>query len=413
MNGREAAFARVLEVNPGASPPSVLAIAGSRTFFADLPAGGLPGLVPGDFVRLEQGGAGPIVASRIPGPAAGCTLDPLGDALRWRRPGARRSRMDVLWQRQTILAAVRAWFADHGFLEVETPLRVRGTCPDAFLDSVRVEDGDRYLVTSTEYQLKRLIAGGFERVYTLTRNFRAGDVGEVHNPEFTMLEWARVDVPLDRIEADAEGFVAAALDRLEPGARRIRTTGGEVDVRPPWRRLTVREALRDFLGVAVPTDFDPEATAAAAIRAGLDVPPGFATDGWALFAFLVDAVQPRLGQDRPVFLRDWPSFLTSSAGGRDAATADRSELFIAGVEVADGFPSERDADVQRRRFERQNAARIAQGKAPVAVDDRYLEALAQGLPPGAGMALGVDRLVMLLTGCTTLREVTAFVEDEL
>lgn len=367
-----------------------------------------PRLSRGDLVTLspEDGGARVIAVHARPGAA----WDPEGDALRWRLPARSPSRMDSLHRRQTILRAIRDYLYDEGFLEVQTPLLVRGTCPDAHIASVRAGAG--YLVTSTEYQLKRLEVGGFDKVFTLTQNFRDADRGDRHNPEFTMLEWARTFAALADIERDAEGFVKRAFRALHPGEASLRYRGVEVRVNGPWERLTVADALREHLGIDLHPD---KPLREEVIRRGIDVPASFLADEHLLFSYLLDSIQPKIGAPAPTFLCDWPAYMTSSAAIRaDApALAERSELIIAGVEISDGFPSLRGADQQRALFDRELGRRRAGGLPEVELDARYLAALDQGIPPGAGMALGVDRLVMILTGAETIRDVIPFAWDEL
>ncbi len=322
--------------------------------------------------------------------------------------------MELLWQRQAVLREVRDYFFEQGFLEVQAPLLVRGTCPDAHLDSLSA--GDAYLTTSTEYQIKRLVVGGFEKVFTLGQNFRGADVGSRHNPEFTMLEWARAYASLDDIDRDAEALVRRAFRALHPGRATLTYAGREVHVDgAPWERLTLRDAFARHLGLRLDAELTSASLRAEVARAGLDVPAAFLDDDHLLVSFLVDAVQGHLGAPAPTFLKEWPAFMTSSAARMPGAPAlaDRSELILAGLELSDGFPSLRDAELQARLFDRERARRAHEGKPPVSLDERYLEALRQGIPPGAGMALGFDRLVMVLTGREHIRDVIPFAWDEL
>jgi lysyl-tRNA synthetase class 2 len=367
----------------------------------------------GDIVSVQVSGTTVQALTRLGGVAEG-NWDPQGDPLRWRRPAVHPSRMQLLWQRQTVLRAIRHYFFEEGFLEVQTPLLVKGTCPDVHLNSVSAEGS--YLTTSTEYQIKRMIAGGFERLFTLTQNFRAGDKSERHNPEFTMLEWARTFASLEKIEQDAEEFTRLAFRALHPGKTALHYGGREVRLEgTPWERLSVREALARHLGMNVAPDFSLESLRSEMERLGIDTPPSFREDRHALLSLLLDRIQPMLGSPRPTFLREWPAFMTSSAAllRGDLSTADRSELFIAGLEISDGFPSLTDFALQRELFTREQRRRQQESKPEVTLDTRYLEALRLGLPPGAGMALGIDRLVMVLTGQEHIRDVVAFAWDEL
>lgn len=299
-----------------------------------------------------------------------------------------------LWQRQNIISTIRQDLYTQGFLEVETPLLVQATCPDVHIDSIKADGG--YLITSTEYQIKRLIVDGFEKLFTLTKNFRANDRGRYHSTEFTMLEWARVGVTLDAIEDDAIRFIQKASNK-----------------ELVFERLTVREAFSKHLGLDNLEDFSLDPLLKAIKLAQLEIPKGFDQDKYLLISYLLDTMQPSL--QAPTFLREWPAYMTTSAptNGDDPYVADRSELYMSGVEIANGFPFLTDASLQKKLFEEANSQRVSIGKETVRLDERFLHALEQGMPQGAGMALGIDRLVMVLVGATSLAEVQAFSWDTL
>lgn len=345
------------------------------------------------------------------GPEAG-VWDPNGDVLRWRAVRQKRTRLELLRDRQEILREIREDLYAQEFLEVQTPLLVPASCPDLHIDSITAEGG--YLVTSTEYQLKRLIVGGIDKLFSLTQNFRAGDLGQRHNPEFTMLEWARAFAPLAAIEEDVERFTRRAFTRLHKNRSELTYRGSTIDILKPWERLTVREAFERYLGVVVASDFSLTSLQRGAARAGLEVPEFLSQDAHSFTTYLLDRVQPYLGQRVPTFLREWPAFMTSSAElqSNNPALAQRSELYIGGLEIADGFPSLRDVKTQEELFARELARRAEAGKPAITLDTKYLEALRQGIPPGAGMALGIDRLVMVLTEQDDIRDVLAFAWDE-
>ncbi len=333
----------------------------------------------------------------------------MDDVTRWKESG----RDARLWQRQEIVSAIRDYLYGEQFLEVETPLLVKTTCPDTWIDTVEVGDG--YLVTSTEYQIKRMMVGGFDKVFTLCKNFRAGDRGSIHSAEFTMLEWARANESLSRIEEDAVQFTRKAFKRLYPEKTSLEFRGHEIDfLVKEWEVLTVREAFRIHLGLKDVGDFSLNALLRAAKEAGLELPPNFDTPH-LVTSYILDLLQTHLGKKTPTFLREWPSFMTTSApiNSLDPYTAERSELYIGGVEISNGFPFLQDADLQKKLFLAELEKRKKEGKTPVKIDERFVEALALGLPKGAGMALGVDRLVMILTGANQLKEVQAFDWDEL
>lgn len=365
----------------------------------------------GSFVRVMTAPSG-VCSVEVLGPESSITAE---DATRWWRPYATRpTRMQRLVQRAALVRSVRNTLDTAGFLEVQVPLLLRASCPDVHIESHRV--GDRYLTPSTEYQLKRMFVGGFERLYSLTQNFREGDVGKHHNPEFTMLEWARAYESLPAIEKDAEVVIRQAFGVLAPDATSVEFNGHRVEISgAPWERISVRQALHQHLGMELDERFSLGSMRSESERLKLDIPKSYCDDPVDIMTLLLDRIQPLLGTKVPTFLVEWPAFLTTSAPplSNRPEVAERSELFIAGVEIADGFPFLRDAELQEQLFQRANAARIAQHKRPVDLDERYLNGLREGIPPGAGMALGIDRLVMVLTGENDIRNVLPFGWDEL
>lgn len=323
------------------------------------------------------------------------------------------SRIQRLKQRQQIIAAIREDLYDQDFIEVETPLLVKKTTPDTYIDSVSV--GDYFLITSTEYQVKRLIADGLKNVFTLTKNFRANDRGRYHSAEFTMLEWGCAFETIHEIEEDAVRFIQKAFRKLYPKQETLHFNGNEINfIKGHWERLTVRDAFSSYLGLNDLGDFSLENLCTASRKAGIVLPPGFQNDRSPAISFLLDLLQSHLGKQRPVFLHEWPSFLTSSApiSPHDQHVAERSELYIGGIEIANGFPFLTDPKKQKDLFAEQLEKRKELGKPVIAIDEKYIASL-KDLPQGAGMALGIDRLVMVLTEATRLSEVQAFDWDDL
>lgn len=331
------------------------------------------------------------------------------DRNRWTKD----TRQTRLWQRQQILRTIREDLYSEGFLEVETPLLVKGTCPDVHIESVQTASG--YLVTSTEYQIKRMIVGGFEKLFTLTKNFRAGDVGRYHSAEFTMLEWARTGRTLHDIEEDAIRFIRKAFNELYPDKTSVLFNGYDIDIMSkPWERLTVREAFKKHLGLDDLADFSLTPLLEACKRADISLPASFEQDKYLVMSYLFDLLQRHLGNTTPTFLLEWPAYLTTSApiSTDDPHAAVRSELYIAGIEVADGFPFLTDSNLQRTLFAQEQALRSNTGKQQVTLDEKFLNSLDEGMPNGAGMALGMDRLVMILTSASKLADVQTFSWDE-
>lgn len=294
---------------------------------------------------------------------------------------------------------VRAYFAATDALEVETPVAGATVPPEATIDAVPVTVDGRpgCLRTSPEAAMKRLLAAGIGDCWQLGPVFRDGERGPHHQPEFTLLEWYRLDFDHHELMDEVEAVVAAAC-------------AGEREV-PPMRRVTWRDAFREVL------DLDPLTAEVAdlreaAVRAGRGEVAGLAADdreGW-LDWLLASVVVPRLAHSVPVFVHGWPVAQAALArpDSDDPRLAARFELYWQGVELANGFRELADADEQRRRFQRE-CAKVARrrGKAP-AIDEALLGALAAGLPDCAGVALGFDRLVMLAAGVTDLDRTMAF-----
>ncbi|ROR35182.1 EF-P lysine aminoacylase EpmA [Inmirania thermothiophila] len=303
----------------------------------------------------------------------------------------------VLEARARLLAAVRAFFAARGVLEVETPLLSAGTVTDPALEPLRTRVGGRrrHLQTSPEFHMKRLLAAGSGDIYQITRAFRGGERGARHNVEFTILEWYRVGWDHHRLMDEVEALLAA----VAPGRF------------APAERLTVREAWRRHLGL------DPHRAGRAALRAAAAA-AGVVLRGDEPREVLLDAltalwVQPRLGRGgRPAFLHDYPACQAALARVRGAgadAVAERFELYLDGMEIANGFHELTDPAEQARRMIAERRARRRAGR-PGGGDRRLLAALRAGLPACAGVALGLDRLLMVLAGARTIDEVLAFPE---
>jgi elongation factor P--(R)-beta-lysine ligase len=333
----------------------------------------------GHFVELESGTI--ITDCAAPGdyPTPGSEV--------MRMP---RKRMALVRARAKVLAQTRAFFESRGFLEVETPLLVPSPGLEIHLEAVRAGDG--YLITSPEYQMKRLLAAGFERIVQICKCFRGNEHGPHHSSEFTMIEWYRAHASLDAIIDDTEQLVATVCD----GTARVGDR--KIDVTPPWTRLTVREAMQRW--------------------AGVDIDRMVVDGAWddAFFSIFLDKVEPQLAaQESATILVDWPAPLAALARRKpdDPSTALRFEAYIGGIELANAFDELTDPVEQRARFGDDQRIRAERGKPVYPLDEKLLAALAEGLPPSAGIALGFDRLVMLATGATSIDQVLTFTSAEL
>lgn len=394
-----------------------------------------PAFVPGDFVSFSADTADtedtedtgrPATLLARPDDAAAFPR-PDGDFYRLQRDGRRRLR--TLQQRARLLAETRRFFADRDFLEIEAPLLVPSPGLEvhlaAFSAHPDVLGETRYLITSPEYQLKRLLTAGLTRIYSLGKVFRHGEVGPHHNPEFTMLEWYRAYEGWQAVAADVAALVEALAVALH-GAPRFPARGQILDVQTPWPQLSVREAMARFAGVRLRGDEDTDELAARLREAGHTLSStSEQAPRWddLFFGVFLDHVEPRLAEERsadgtalrPVVLCDWPAPLCALARPKpgDPAVVERFEAYIAGLELCNGFGELCDPAEQRRRFDADRAERTRRGLPVYPTDERFLSALAEGMPPSGGVALGVDRLVMLLLDAHHIRDVLPFAADEL
>ena len=291
--------------------------------------------------------------------------------------------------RGRILQAIRGFFLRRRFLEVETPVRIPCPALEAHIDAI--PSADRYLRTSPELHMKRLLAAGYRRIFQMGPCFRSGEKGERHNPEFTMLEWYRSPGGYLEILRDAEALIPFVKRKMTRGMT-LTFQGRIVDLSPPWPRLTVAEAYQRFAGWNPVEGFDED-------RFNLD---------------LVQKVEPALPRDRPVILMDYPiaagALAREKPGG--AGVAERWELYLAGVEVANAFSELTDPREQRRRFEECARDRASRSQPVYPVDEAFLDALEYGMPPCGGIALGVDRLAMILTDSPNLDAVLPFRNED-
>ncbi len=299
-------------------------------------------------------------------------------------------REPVLRARARIVAAVRAFFVDRGYVEVETPHRIPAPLPEAHIDPVRADGG--VLHPSPELCMKRLLARGWDRIFQICRCWRAGERGRLHLPEFTLLEWYRTGVDYTALMTECEELLLHAARAAGRGPE-VHRQGIRVDLRPPWPRISVDEAFERWAGT------DPDRALA---------------DG-SFDELVVTRIEPALARlGKPAFLYDYPLGQAALARRRPDRPdrAERFELYAGGLELANAFTELTDPVEQRARFEAEQEARRRRGARTDPMPERFLQDLSR-LPPCAGIALGVDRLVMLLTEAESIDEVVTFTPEEL
>jgi len=295
---------------------------------------------------------------------------------------------DKLECRSRIMDGIRAFFTRENFLEIDTPLRVPAVAPEQFIHPYTSEGW--FLSTSPELQMKRLLSAGYERIFQICHCFRRDERGRHHNSEFTMLEWYRTGDDYHKIIADTENLVIFLAEKLGFGADLI-YQGKAIDLHLPWPRVSVRQAYIDWAGWDPFVDFD----------------------GLRFDDDLVDKIIPRFPDHRPIVLTDYPRECAALARLKPGTsnTAERAEVFIAGLEIANAYSELTDPVEQEKRFKAEMAEMLKTGK-PAVWPDKFMESV-KNLPECTGIALGIDRLVMLLTDSAEIDEVIAFPSDRL
>ncbi len=290
--------------------------------------------------------------------------------------------------RARVTSEIRRFFDALGYLEVETPLCIPAPAPEAHVDARQC--GDWFLQTSPELCMKRLLAAGYTRIYQICKCFRRGERGSRHLPEMTMLEWYTADADYNAMMAQTEALVHHVCAAL--GRERLIYQGASIALSAPWPRMTVAEAFQRH------AQLSPE----EALRAN------------RFDEVLAFAVEPHLGRPQPLFLYDYPMACGALARAKHGAPhlAERFELYMAGIELCNGFSELTDPAEQRRRFEAELAARRAAGRTVTPMPERFLGALPD-MPQAAGNALGLDRLVMLLADVRLIDDVVAFTPETL
>jgi lysyl-tRNA synthetase class 2 len=289
--------------------------------------------------------------------------------------------------RAAIMAAIRLYFADKGYLEVETPNRIPAPAPEAYIEAEA--SGSWFLHTSPELCMKRLLADGFERIFQICKCYRKGERGRLHLPEMTMLEWYTAEHDYRDMMHQCQDLICAVASSVG-NEKAIQYQGQRIDITGHWERMTVDQAFEQFASEPLET----------AIQNGH-------------FDEIIGCdIAPNLGVEKPVFLFDYPEALGSLARLKPGNThvAERFELYIAGIEICNAFSELTDPAEQQKRFNSEISQRRLSGKTVYPLPDSFLQALA-AMPESAGNALGIDRLVMLFADASDIDEVVAFTPE--
>jgi lysyl-tRNA synthetase class 2 len=303
--------------------------------------------------------------------------------------GPLAKRKKALQQRASILQGIRHFFVEKDYLEVETPHRIPTPAPESHIDAI--PSGSWFLHTSPELCMKRLMAAGYGKIFQICHCWRDRERGNQHLPEFTLLEWYREGANYRSLMEECAGLIRFVATAIGLG-QNIFFRDYEINLNEPWEKISVKEVFHDCSQISM----------AEALERNL------------FDEIMVRDIEPRLGVNKPTFIYDYPAERGALARLKpgDPSVAERFELYIGGVELANGFSELVHSEEQRRRFYFENAYRQSVGKPVYSIPDKFLAELDQ-MPPSAGIALGVDRLVMVFLDSETMDEVVAFTPEEL
>jgi lysyl-tRNA synthetase class 2 len=291
--------------------------------------------------------------------------------------------------RAKLIQSIRLFFIRHNFLEVETPLRIPAPAPEEHIDAI--PSGDWFLQTSPELCMKRLLAAGYQRIFQISKCFRTAERGSRHLPEFTLLEWYVAKFDYSQLMDQCETMLIAALKNMGHD-QDIIWQNRKIILASPWERITVADAFSQYAPISLQEAMHQD----------------------KFDEIMVEYIEPRLGIDRPTFIYNYPAKMAALAKIKksDPTVAERFELYIGGLELANGFSELTDAREQRQRFEEASEARAAKNWARYSMPEKFLQAL-QTMPEAAGIALGIDRLAMILANTTKIDDVVAFPPETL
>ena len=338
-----------------------------------------------------------------------------GDIFRWTKLAKKHSRMEFIQTRYLVVRGIRRWFDQQNFIEIETPLLVSAPSPEAQLFPVKTNKG--FLITSPEYQMKRLLVGGFDKIFQISRCFRDNEKSPIHNPEFTMLEWYRTYQPLEKLMTDIEQFVLHLSDSVKSNllSKKIPL--------PPWPRKSVSSLFKKHIGIKLDGNETAIELRKKVELSGYedlfhDMPnTSKISDSLAYeqtFFRVWSYIQNKFSHSTPVFVFDWPLPLASLARRNLIRQnfAERVELYVNRMELANGFAELTDPIEHHRRFEQDLKNRESEGRDNVPLDKKFLKSIEQGIPECSGMALGIDRLIMWLCCTDNIQDVMCFTRDE-
>lgn len=339
----------------------------------------------------------------------------------WKRLRAHPENISYLTKRSQIVDAIRLFFKQDGFLEIDSPLMVKSPGMEPYLEvfETTLIDSDQqkkraFLLTSPEYALKKLLVAGIPKLFSICKSFRNGEgLSRKHNPEFTIMEWYRTNASYLEIMKDCENLFLAIAKSL--GATTSWTyQGKEYDLTTPWERISVAEAFEKYCGIDADTLLDTEKLLARGKERGFTIDS--ATTWEQIYnQFMLNDIEPHFGVNRPTIIYDFPASQASLSKKKesDPRFAERFEFYVAGIEMGNAFSELTDSAEQLRRFEIERAERASLGKTMYDIDMDYIAAIEAGLPPTGGIAVGIDRIAMFFADAPSIEDVLVFPAREL
>ena len=299
------------------------------------------------------------------------------------------ARKQHLFLRARMVQAIRQFFIENDYLEVETPQLIPAPSPEVHIEAIRA--GNQFLHTSPEICMKQMLGAGYTKIFQISKCFRQGERGNLHLPEFTLLEWYRTGIDYNHLMKECEALILWVSRNLDMGEK-LRYQGMDIDLKAPWERISVSEAFFRYASLSLEM----------ALKKG------------TFDELMVNEIEPHLGVTKPTFLYDYPVSLAALARLRpdNPDFAERFEVFIGGLELANGFSELTDPQEQRARFERDLKQRCNSGKQVYPMAERFLKSL-EHMPEAAGIALGIDRLAMIFANRSKIDHVVSFTPEEL
>jgi len=340
----------------------------------------------------------------------------------WERVKKDKSLREIQIKRTKINNLIRDFFNAKGFFEAQTPILVKCAGQEPYLSPFKTNFADEksekyngFLITSPEYSLKKMLAGGFEKIYEMARVFRANEsLGGTHNPEFTMLEWYRANSDYKEIMKDTENLILF-LNKKINGSSVLNYQGQKINLATPWQRISVRELFLKYANINLDKSKNLKDFRNQAKNNGINVNSKDKDWNSIFYDIFLNKIEPNLPKDKPVIVYDYPLPQASLAKkkNKNSFYAERFEVYIAGLETANAFSELTDAKEQLSRLKEEQKMRTKMGKDLIPIDKDFIFALKLGIPPSGGIALGIDRLQMLLLNIKDINDLLLFPAKQL